>query len=517
MVRKHKSIRYVFDEADRNKLDKHYEEHRSFSAGNDMRGDLHAFYFTEDDTAIYTGYDKVGKDLSSLGAPEDGYIWDSLFQELDVATGEVIFQWRASDHFSFADVSVKPNKATKKDPWDWFHINMVEKDRDGNFLVSTRYGRCALYISGKTGEVLWQLGGNKNSFIDLSNGDATTFLGQHDIHWAEGHKYITVFDNRADWYHRIENHSRGHKIEIDLEKMTAKLIQSYTHPVGILSTSQGSMQMLPNGNVLMGYGFTGVLTEFSPDGEALCDAYMQPSKRFGSGEVQSYRDLKFNWTGIPLTTPDIAYHRGSVYMSWLGSTKVRSWLLQDSDTADGLYESVQSTPKQGFETQFTLNLGKRMRQYVRAIAVDEGGTQLSISPPVDLVNSTEIWGKKPANMLEDDDHDDMEVDYAQDVEDVQVLLVLGSLALISGLLIAWMTIGLRRKRGWGAKSFASINRAAWQRVRSGLAGTSKYRDDSSAGSELLSRRRDSDTSLGDDEMVNFSREDFRLYDRTGYQ
>ncbi|KAK3719322.1 hypothetical protein LTR37_004541 [Vermiconidia calcicola] len=478
-------------------LDKHYEEHKKISAGDGIRGDLHAFTITDENTAVFTAYQVVPYDLTELGRPADSWIWESLFQELDIETGEVIFEWRASEHFPFLDAYVNPNKATRNDPWDFFHINMVEKDADGNYLVSTRYGRCVLYVDGKSGEILWRLGGKANSFKDLSDGQATVFLGQHDAHWSEGHKYITMFDNRADWFHKIEDESKGHKIEVDLDKMTAKLVHSYTHPDHILSTSQGSMQILPNGNVFMGYGFNGVWTEYTPEGEALCDAYMIPSKRFGSGDVQSYRVLKSNWTGIPLTTPDIAYESGTLYMSWLGSTKLRQWLLQDCDTADGLFESVQTTPKRGFETVFNLKDGKRMRQYVRAIAVDEGGTQLSISNPVDLLDPHAIWGDK--NKEEEQDHghghehghgnnNDGHASMREDLEDVQILLVLGILAIISAVLVAFMTFGCRcmpfkrmQRNMAGEKGEAGIMsfrddgklRTAWNKVRSSFPGGSK--------------------------------------------
>ena len=514
-------------------LDKHYEEHTKISAGDGIRGDLHAFTINDDDTAIYTGYQVVKHDLSEVGRSKESYIWESLFQELDIKTGNVLFEWRASEHFSFLDVYVKPNKAEKFDPWDFFHINMVEKDADGNYLVSTRYGRCVVYIDGKSGDILWTLGGKKNSFKDLSDGEATTFLGQHDAHWHDGHNYITMFDNRADWFQKIEEMSRGHKIKVDLEKMTAEIEQSYIHPAEILSTSQGSMQMLPNGHVLMGYGFNGVFTEFTADGEALCDAYMEPSKRFGSGDVQSYRDLKFNWTGIPLTTPDIALEGKTLYMSWLGSTKIRSWLLQDSDAADGLFESVQTTPKVGFETEFALHSGKRMRQYVRAIAVDEGGTQLSISNPVQIVDPDSIWtdehhnggGEGHGHGQHDDHHDKEMASMKEDIEDVQILLILGILVLISAVLVAWIafgkkfmpfrTLGIRsEKMDWAFRDKESgapaTLRGAWESVRANIPfgqGKRGWRDLSGARRGLLGHERDD--SSGD---VEFDNSDFRIDD-----
>jgi hypothetical protein len=459
----------------------------------------------------------VQHDLTNVGRAKDSWIWESLFQELDIVTGEVLFEWRASDHFDFHDVYVNPNKAQRYDPWDFFHINMVEKDDKGNFLVSTRYGRCVIYIDGRTKEILWYLGGKRNSFKDLSGGDATIFLGQHDAHWYhhDGQTYITMFDNRGDWFHKIEDQSKGHKIKVDLDAMTAEIEQSYIHPEHILSTSQGSMQILPNGHVMMGYGFNGVFTEFTADGQALCDAYMEPSKRFGSGDVQSYRNLKYNWTGIPLSTPSIKLEGETLYMSWLGSTKLRTWLLQDATAADGHFENVQTTPKVGFETEFDLKSGKPMRQYVRAIAVDQDNVQLSISNPVQIVNPSAIWDDashapdpmpaptQPHNDDHDDDGDghshanDEIEEMKEDLEDVQILLALGVFAVLSGLFVVWLTFGKRwvpframRSEKIGFRDDGPL-RAAWEKVRSSIPTFGPRRNwrDGSARAGLLGHER----------------------------
>ncbi len=510
------------------------------SAGDGIRADLHAFTITDDDHAIFTGYEVIEHDLTEVGRPANSYIWESLFQELDIETGEVLFEWRASDHFPFLDAYVNPNKATRNDPWDFFHINMVEKDAEGNYLVSTRYGRCVLYISGKTKEILWRLGGKRNSFKDLSDGLATEFLGQHDAHWYNGHEYITMFDNRGDWFHKIDDESKAHMIKVDLANMTAELVAQYVHPNHILSTSQGSMQVLPNKHVLVGYGFNGAFTEYSWDGKPLCSAYFGPAGRFGSGDVQSYRDLKYNWTGIPLTTPDIAHEDGVLYMSWLGSTKTHSWLLQDSDTADGVFTSVQTTPKQGFETEFDLIAGTPMRQYVRAIAVDEGGTQLSVSAPVDLKDPTAIWNgdasarpapplDAPTDLSEDEhDHGEMGEDedegdnegysnLREDLEDVQILLILGILGLISAVLIAFMAFGCCRspfktlnseKTSLGRFSDDGALRRLGARMWSFVPGTSRGRPWMDYSSRGTYRRQRGD-SIADVDASTFSIDDER--------
>lgn len=37
-------------------------------------------------------------DLSSVGGPVKGFAWDCIIQEIDIATDELLFEWKALDH-----------------------------------------------------------------------------------------------------------------------------------------------------------------------------------------------------------------------------------------------------------------------------------------------------------------------------------------------------------------------------------------------------------------------------------
>lgn len=364
-----------------------------------------------------------------LGRPHPGkWMWDSMFQEVNLETNELVFEWRASDHFLFSESYISTLPATESEPWDWFHINTVEKDEAGNYLISARHLRCVAYISGETGEVLWRLGGKRNSFDDLSDRQATHFVGQHDVHWDERHRYITMFDNRADWQDEQEHVSKGKRIEVDLENMTARVDTTFVHPKNIFAFSQGSYQTLPNGNVVLGYGYTGAMAEFSPNGTLLCDAYLQPSSRFSSGDVQSYRNLKFNWTGLPTTEPSMVLDNGTVYVSWLGSTEVREWLLEDAIIPEGRLGSVVTFAKSGFETLFTIPEDLPLRRYLRIVALDKGGEELASSNFTDIGDKATVWTEPP---FEPDDDFKLE----EQLQELGALLGLGCLAMIVALVL----------------------------------------------------------------------------------
>ncbi|RMY41205.1 hypothetical protein D0866_00742 [Hortaea werneckii] len=466
---------------DGEQYDQSYQQYKEISGANGISADLHSFEITEDDTAVSSLYEPYKVNLEGVKGWDkdgDGYVWDALFQEIDIETGEALFQWRASDHVDFRESFVGVNKATHDDPWDFFHINTIEKDAVGNYLVSARHLRAVLYVSGETGEILWKLGGKDNSFEDLSDGKATSFVGQHDVHWfdPEERQSITMFDNGADWGGDHLHGSIGLKVGVDLEKMTTWVEQTYKHPEAVVSASQGSYQTLPNGNVVLGYGFNGVVSEFDSNGTILCDAYFQPSSRFTSGDVQSYKNLKFNWTGWPNTDPTMVLEDDLLWVSWMGATEVRSWMFEDSFNGEKDWRRNDLVMKKGFETSFNL-ADRDVRRYVRAVALDEFGRHLG-STDIDIgtmatavdgqmshshgdsedteaedvseeehIDESELESQddddgeddEDEDEDEDDDDDDDDEEDADELSDLQLLAGFGFLAIASGCLVAWMT------------------------------------------------------------------------------
>lgn len=460
---------------------------------------------------ILTVYDKMKTDMA--GAPGrhsvgDKWMLDCLFQEIDLETGHVLFQWRASEHLSLKESYASRSSANIDKPWDWFHINTVEKDSVGNYLISARHLRCVAYVSGKTGKLLWRLGGEFNDFTDLSNGEATKFVGQHDVHWDGEGQYITMFDNRADWESEAEHVSKGKRIEINLKSMTAKIDRTFVHPAKIFAFSQGSYQTQPNGNVVLGYGYTGAMTEFSPNGDVLCDMYIQPSSRFSSGDVQSYRNLKFQWKGEPKAPPDATLEDNTLYVSWMGSTEVRKWTIEHSPNSDGTYERIAVFDKTGFETSFTIPVEQAMYRYLRILALGVDNHVLHASEIIDLGVTTTLYSgstsaeEAATSMTVYEDHRSIS---AMAVEDgrfytLGVLVGFAWLAIISAFLVFAFYTRPRLLRRWlvrhGEPGHASGSAPLWQRFRgfkNGKLGTVVY--ELLQGDDVETRRR----TLSEDE------------------
>jgi hypothetical protein len=109
----------------------------------------------------------VRADLSSAGGPKDARVLDGIAQEIDIETGEVLFEWHSLDHVGLDESYRKPPKDSRwpfdyfrtRKLFDYFHINSIDVDPDGNLLVSSCTTFTVYKIDRETGEVLWRLGG----------------------------------------------------------------------------------------------------------------------------------------------------------------------------------------------------------------------------------------------------------------------------------------------------------------------------------------------------------------------
>jgi hypothetical protein len=351
-------------------LDSSYRELTRVRAGNGYRGDHHEFFITPQDTALFTVYSPVRWDLTSVGGPQDGFALDGIAQEVDIQTGEVLFEWHSLDHVGIEETyrSLPENPDM---PFDYFHINSIDVDSDDNLLVSSRTTFAVYKIDRKSGEVIWQLGGKKS---DFEMGEGTWMRYQHDAR-RQTDGTITVFDNGG--VHKDEQ-SSGIVLELDEGAMTAKLVREYTHPDEILAAVMANVQLLPNGNAFIGWGSQPLFSEFSKDGELILDALFPP-------KVNSYRAFRFPWKGQPTDAPAVAVEAGSgeevtVFASWNGTTEVASWQLLAGPVPDDL-KPVASAPRDGFETTIKANTTE---PYVGVRAKDRSGRVLGTSEAIRL-------------------------------------------------------------------------------------------------------------------------------------
>src|SRR5829696_4598212 len=234
-------------------FDDSYREIASFGAANGYNGDHHEFLISPQDTALITIYNAVPRDLTSVGGSKDSVAIQGIVQELDIQTGEVLFEWRSIDHVALEETYVTPSK-DHSPGIDYFHLNSIDVDHDNNLLISARETSTVYKIDCKTGEVIWRLGGKKS---DFQVGEGARFAFQHDARRLPDGT-ISIFDNGNTVFHNnlpeaIED-SRAIVLELDEERMRASVVGEYTHPQEQHADAAGNTQVLANANVFVGQG-----------------------------------------------------------------------------------------------------------------------------------------------------------------------------------------------------------------------------------------------------------------------
>lgn len=353
-------------------LNHNYQQIATVRAGNGYHADLHAFEITPQGDAFISAYAPVQHiNLSSLGGPRNGTVLDSIIQEIDVQTGQVLWEWHAYDHVHLGEsYAGKPTSA----PYDFFHINSIQQLPNGSLLVSARHTWALYEISMKTGRIEEVIGG-KHSYFHM--GPGTGFEWQHDAHMLPDGT-ITVFDDGAGEGERSESQSRALRLRVNYRTRRVTLVAAYENKPPILAMSQGSMQVLPDGNVFVGWGSQPYLSEFSKrGGRELFTLHL-------AGPLESYRGYRFQWWGQPLTALSIATARTPagtrVYASWNGATDVAAWRVLAGGTQDpSAMTPIGQFPKTAFETAMRVS---STQPYLAVQALGGGGQVLGTSDAV---------------------------------------------------------------------------------------------------------------------------------------
>lgn len=233
----------------------------------DVSPDEHEFLITPRGTAYIVSYVRTRADLRPVKGPKDGLIMNGIFEEVDVATGEVLHHWESLDHVALTEshAGVPEDPA---EPYDYFHINSVAPTPDGNVIISARHTWAVYKVDLASGDVRWRFGGKKSDF-DLPA--SATFAWQHDAQF-ENPTTLRVFDNGSDGEVTVTDESQVLWFVIDEAARAARLTRRLVHPAKISAHAMGNVQRLDNGNLFVGWGTAQRVSEFADDGTLLFDA-----------------------------------------------------------------------------------------------------------------------------------------------------------------------------------------------------------------------------------------------------
>lgn len=478
-------------------MDSSYNVVYNISAQNlTVHSDLHEFQMTGHGTVLVTAYEVVIRNTRPWHGPSKGSIMDSVFQEIDLETKEVLFQWRALDH---VDPSDSYERVGRK--WDYFHLNSIQKTKKGNYLISARHTHSIYMINGQTGNVMWTLGGKKNQFAELDPGDAMqsnekvlSFSWQHHARFFhDNENEITFFDNHvlSTTQNCRTDCSRGLHIRLDPDatpKPTVQMLSEFLHPQSLQAQSQGSVQPLlaPNtnvthasqrgsaaeeqpktpGNTFVGWGRCPSFTEHTPSGEVAMSVQFSPwHTPANTAALDNYRAYKMDWVGTPRWGPAIAARQTHmvdetawsrdtttvVYASWNGATEVREWVFVASNHSRGrdlhgdVADRVVATlPRAGFETEVALLWPAK---FARAVALGRDGEIIGASGVVNLKKQSVEAVKSPVTSVQKGQGQSGEAADVVDVDEDFVFFsvplgrhaALAGVMLVGLMLAAWLS------------------------------------------------------------------------------
>lgn len=295
---------------------------------------------------------------------------ETVLQEF-TAAGELIFQWRAWDHFDIRNMENwsyddKPTSQSIRFP----HMNAVDVDTDGHLVLSSKRISEITKINRDSGEIIWRLGGDESQF-ELVGDPLGNFNVQHAISVIDVNQYL-LFDNH--WLDRDAN-SRAVEYLIDTNDMTATMLWQYQADPPYESYHMGNTQRLGNGHTLINW----VEAKYPKAMEVRPDGSVAFSMNWADQDSKSYRVFRCPWTGQVtqpyLVTESYDDHVTLIYNAF-GHDDVQSYRI---------YADTQSHPTTLFDEtndplkRYTTELVNGERYYFRVTAVDDEGRESDFS------------------------------------------------------------------------------------------------------------------------------------------
>jgi hypothetical protein len=347
--------------------DASYHRVAEIHAAQGLSADLHEFQLTPRGTALITAYKEVPADLSGVGGPRRGYALDSVVQEIDIATGKLVFEWNSLAHVPLSDSKQANHEpahdATRRRPFDYFHINSVSEGPNGTLLISAR-NTSTIYLIARDGHIVWRIG---TAGSDFSPAQAVEMHYQHDARLLPGN-LLSFFDNGG--IPQEEPFSRPTVLRLEPATKKAHVLKRFIHPDRIASPFEGSLQLLPGGDAIVGWGGVPRVTEFGPGNGIRLEL------KFATGDT--YRAYRLPWHGDPGGRPAVAIQGTQVFASWNGKVNVAYWQVLAGPNAEELRPSARASWS-GLET--TIRLPARPGA-VAVEAVDRAGRPLGRSPVI---------------------------------------------------------------------------------------------------------------------------------------
>jgi hypothetical protein len=364
-------------------VDQHYRQVATLSAPAPWVMSLHDASIQGANVWV-TAYRRLSnQNLTSYGGGSKAGVLDVSLREYNLKSGKLVRSWDALNpgHKAHVPLSASeqppppPKRAKSGATWDPYHLNAIQVLSDGNLLVSMRNTWGVYLVNPLTGKILWSLGGKHSTF---KFGHGAKFHWQHDPRLADAKSTgigtgveLTLFDDNCckllatGGFARQNGPARGLVLRLNTVAKTAGLVHAYTHKP-LSPAFLGSTQLVKGGNVVVGWGSTPFISEFSRSGKEILYAQWP-------GKDESYRALFTNtWVGMPNYAPSAKVQNSTVFVSWNGATQVAQWRVLAGNSSNHL-KVITTHARTGFET--AIKLSKSYRDY-EVQALDSKGAVL---------------------------------------------------------------------------------------------------------------------------------------------
>lgn len=336
-------------------FDQNFNYVQTFQTTNGYLTDRHELKVLTDGSYLMLGVRLNTVDMSKYvaGGRTNAVVTEGVVQEF-TAAGELIFQWRAWDHYDIRDGTA-----------DFPHFNAIDIDEDGHILVSARHLSETTKINRNTGEIIWRLSGSKSSFTFLNDPmNGTSY--QHSISALGNGRYM-VFDNGNNHNPQV---SRAVEYQLNLTNRTATMVWQFRDTPEKFSGFMGNAQRLPNGNTLINWVYDKIV-EVDSNG----------AKNFEMNLVgfnTLYRVYRSPWEGVvkvPYLIIEPYLDNTTLLFNKFGDTNVAYYRIYGGTTPQptNLLATSSTTLKR------LTNLENGRLYYFRVTAVDKGGVESGYS------------------------------------------------------------------------------------------------------------------------------------------
>jgi arylsulfotransferase ASST len=339
-------------------VDQHYRQIATVKGQGGWVVSEHEIVISGHDAWV-TAYKNIPMNLTAEGGPANGVLIDAAVQEYDLTNGNLLYTWDALQHIPLAQSETAPAPALVNGqpvPWDAYHVNSIQLTGNDTFLVSMRNTWAAYTVDQSTNSIEWALGGKPFAGVPTFKfASGASFEWQHDVEMHPGN-VVSVFDDNCclllagGKFGPPNGSARGLVIKLNLSNHTASFVAKYSRTPTVDVAFLGNTDLLPGGNVVVGWGSQAFFSEFSKSGKLLMDAEWP-------GPDRSYRAFVQNWVGTPSFPPSggvrTAKGKTTVYASWDGATQVAEWAVLAGQSSNHL-SRVATATKSGFETAIGL-------------------------------------------------------------------------------------------------------------------------------------------------------------------